>query len=294
MLSPPAAPMSKCGSASRNILQGFRCYRTDKLLWVLLAFLASTVLTSDDGKGWMWLMPRIPPTCKKPKDAKQQWAPHSQIIMFLEQPHEAKIRRRGTMTFLASALLSGLAAAAQSVWARVPSGYGSGGSMSADDVQKAASSLTDMQRKVLLQAGTERPFTGQTVNGYPWNTEKSGTYVSAISGKPLFSTCAKYDSGTGWPSFWAPISAENVLERIDPADQESGRPPYAWRVEVLDRASMTHLGHVFDDGPKQSGKRYCMNAAALKFVPGEAPAGDAKQVGPWRYRTRERLAPTDT
>ena len=92
-----------------------------------------------------------------------------------------------------------------------------------------------------------------------------GVYVGAISGLPLFASDAKYDSGTGWPSFYPPISSEHVIERADPEDGSLGRS-YG-RGEVRDARSGAHLGHVFPDGPPPTGRRYCMNAAALAFVP---------------------------
>ncbi len=107
---------------------------------------------------------------------------------------------------------------------------------------------------VMFEAGTERPFR----NAY-YDNHESGTYVSAATGAVLFSSKDKYDSGTGWPSFTKPVSDDAVIIRRD-ADG-SGRD------EVIDASSGGHLGHVFDDGPAPTGKRFCMNSAAMKFIP---------------------------
>jgi methionine-R-sulfoxide reductase len=108
---------------------------------------------------------------------------------------------------------------------------------------------------ILFEAGTEPPFR----NAYHDNHEK-GTYVSAATGVPLFSSDDKFESGTGWPSFTKPIREDAVILRPDP--DGSGR------AEVLDASSGGHLGHLFNDGPAdKGGKRYCMNSAAMKFVP---------------------------
>jgi peptide methionine sulfoxide reductase MsrB len=114
--------------------------------------------------------------------------------------------------------------------------------LSPEEVAKATEGLTDLQKKVLLQAGTERAFSGKTVNGYSHDTKAKGTWVSAVSGVPLFSSTAKYDSGTGWPSFYAPVDPAHIIERVDPKDKSSGLPSFLWRTEVLDRKSGTHLG----------------------------------------------------
>lgn len=97
-------------------------------------------------------------------------------------------------------------------------------------------------RHVTLEEGTERAFTGKTVNGYAHDNKKKGVYVSALSGLPLFSSDAKFDSGTGWPSFFQPIDPEHVIEVQD------WSMPFMPRTEVLDAKSGAHLGHVFNDG----------------------------------------------
>lgn len=122
--------------------------------------------------------------------------------------------------------------------------------------------LTEFQYFILREHGTERAFTGDLLG-----VTESGTFYSAATGQPLFRTETKFESGTGWPSFTAPIEPDAVRYRLDTS--------YGMvRVEVVDSLSGSHLGHVFPDGPEPTGLRYCMNSAAMIFVPdgGEAPA----------------------
>ena len=115
--------------------------------------------------------------------------------------------------------------------------------------------LNEIQFDVTQNEGTERPFK----NKY-WNNKAKGIYVDIVSGEPLFSSKDKYKSGTGWPSFTKPISAFNIIEVKDSHLIQE-------RVEVRSRLGDSHLGHVFPDGPKPTGLRYCINSASLKFVP---------------------------
>jgi peptide methionine sulfoxide reductase msrA/msrB len=114
--------------------------------------------------------------------------------------------------------------------------------------------LTPQQYDVTRQCGTEPPFQ----NAY-WNNKKPGIYVDVITGEPLFSSTEKFDSGTGWPSFTAPIKRESVVEKED-----AGHGMV--RTEVKSKGSDSHLGHVFADGPGTNGMRYCINSASLKFI----------------------------
>jgi methionine-R-sulfoxide reductase len=117
--------------------------------------------------------------------------------------------------------------------------------------------LTEEQYQVTQHAGTEPPFE----NAY-WDEHRSGIYVDIVSGEPLFSSLDKFDSGTGWPSFTRPVDPSAVTTRTDHMLLFS-------RTEVRSRLADSHLGHVFDDGPPPTGLRYCMNSAALRFVPVE-------------------------
>lgn len=114
--------------------------------------------------------------------------------------------------------------------------------------------LSREQYYILRKRGTEAPFTGKY-----WNNHRKGIYYSAATGQPLFSSADKFNSGTGWPSFTRPITPGAVLLRADNSHSMH-------RIEVVDSLSGSHLGHVFDDGPPPTGKRYCIDSAALIFV----------------------------
>ena len=121
--------------------------------------------------------------------------------------------------------------------------------------QELRKKLTKLQYEVTQEEGTERPFK----NEY-WDNKKSGIYVDIVSGEPLFSSTDKYESKTGWPSFTRPIKGSEMKEIVD-------RRLFYTRTELRSSMADSHLGHVFDDGPAPTGKRYCINSASLKFIP---------------------------
>lgn len=125
------------------------------------------------------------------------------------------------------------------------------------DKQLLKSKLSAMQYAVTQENGTEPPFR----NEY-WDNKREGIYVDIVSGEPLFTSLDKFDSGCGWPSFTKPVAEDKVSEKTDTSH-------FMIRTEIRSKSSDSHLGHVFNDGPGPEGLRYCINSAALRFIPKE-------------------------
>ncbi|HKN58240.1 MAG TPA: peptide-methionine (R)-S-oxide reductase MsrB [Gemmatimonadaceae bacterium] len=139
--------------------------------------------------------------------------------------------------------------------------------------------LTPLQYSVTQHESTETPFRNQY-----WDNHEAGIYVDVVSGEPLFSSLDKYDSGTGWPSFTRPLEASNIRTKTDRLLGYS-------RTEVRSAHADSHLGHVFDDGPRPTGLRYCMNSASMRFIP--ASELEAEGYGQYAvlFKAKEAVKP---
>lgn len=149
-----------------------------------------------------------------------------------------------------------------------------------DPKEELKKKLTPLQYDVTCNAATEPPFR----NAY-WDNHAAGLYVDVIDGEPLFTSSHKFDSGTGWPSFFQPVNKGSIIEKED-------RSHNMIRVEVISKKSGAHLGHLFPDGPRPTGMRYCINSASLKFI----PVADLEKEGYGKYRSliEQSAAASDT
>ena len=167
-------------------------------------------------------------------------------------------RQRAVRTVLGASVIAGAWSVRLDAQTAAPTPQG--GRRTMTDFKKPSDAelkqkLTPIQYQVTQHEGTERPFQ----NAY-WDNHEPGIYVDVVSGEPLFSSLDKFDSGTGWPSFTKPLVPENVKTKTD-------RSLFMERNEVRSAHADSHLGHVFDDGPKPTGLRYCMNSASMRFIP---------------------------